>query len=48
MVLEISMYFEEIPNRNFGTISLSHFPFTSHFAIFRTLFKEVNALKKKR
>ena len=24
MVLEISMYFEEDPYRNFGTISLSH------------------------
>ena len=47
MVLEISMYFED-PYRNFGTISLSHFLFTSHFAIFRTLFIEVNALNKMR
>ena len=48
MVLEISMYFEKDPYRNFGTISLSHFLFTSHFAIFCTLFIEENALNKMR
>ena len=36
------------PYRNFGTISVSHFLFTSNFAIFRTLFIEENALKKMR
>ena len=34
------------PNRNFGTISVPHFLFTSHFAIFCLLFIEENALKK--
>ena len=47
MVLEISMYFED-PYRNFGTISLSRFLFTSHFAIFCPPFIEENALKKMR
>ena len=46
MVLEISMYFEKNPYRNFGTISLSQFLFTSHFAIFCNLFIEENALNK--
>ena len=46
MVLEISMYFEGTPIGYFGTISLSQFPFTSHFAIFCTLFIEVNSLNK--
>ena len=48
MVLEISMYFEGTPNRNFGTISLSHFLFTSLFAIFCPPFIEENGLKKMR
>ena len=47
MVLEISMYFEGTP---IGI--LVPFPylifFTSHFAIFRTLFIEENALNKMR
>ena len=48
MVLEISMYFERNPYRNFGTISLSHFLFSSHFAIFFPRFIEENALNKMR
>ena len=48
MVLEISMYFEGTPIGINGTISLSHFLFTSHFAIFCTLFIEENALNKMR
>ena len=46
MVLEISMYFEKTPTGNFGTISRSHFLFTSHFAIFCNLFIQENALNK--
>ena len=52
MVLEISMYFEKTPIGIFHitlcTISLSHFLFTSHFAIFCTVLIEENALNKMR
>ena len=47
MVLEISMYFENTLSE-FWYHSLSHFPFTSHFAIFSLYLQEVNALNKMR
>ena len=40
MVLEISMYFEKTAIGIFGTIPLSHFLFTSFFAIFCTMLIE--------
>ena len=48
MVLAMSMFFFKDPYRNFGTISLSYFLFTSLFAIFCPRFIEENALNKMR
>ena len=50
MVLDIVDVFLKDPYRNFGTISLSHFLFTSHFAhsIYRGECAEQNALGLRR
>ena len=46
MVLEISMYLEKTPTGILVPFPVSHFLFTSHFAIFCTLFIQENALNK--
>ena len=48
MVLEISMYFEEIPIGILVPFPYLIFFFTSHFAIFCILFIQENALNKMR